>query len=238
MRRRWPWLLALALAGCGSPAAQPAPPSPAGPPRLGMTPAEVAEILGPPDRETLLRPTEDILEVIWTYKRPLRDFPRGCILTFGQDGSHLTSLQPREIPLTPPRLPPATEAPPTETPLPPLPPEAARQRVEALLGGPETALQAAVDNVMFRFPDCLPFLIEALDQPDRELSPDLRLFLAAAPGQPVDHLRRVHPASRRGLLLDVLTQGTGQHFGIPASPAEFPAIAARWKAWLKTRERP
>jgi hypothetical protein len=203
-----------------------------------MTPAEVAEALGPPDRETLLRPTEDVLEIVWTYKRPLPDFPRGSILTFGQNGSRLTSLQPREVPLTPRLLPPPSETPPTEAPLPPLTPEAARQRVEALLTCPEEALQAATDHVMFRFPACLPFLIEALDRPDQALSPDLSLFLAAAPGQPADHLRRVRPASRMGLVLGVLTQGTGRHFGTPAAPAEFPATAAQWKAWFHTQGPP
>lgn len=203
-----------------------------------MTPAEVAEVLGPPDRETLLRPTEDILDIVWTYKRPLQGFPRGSILTFGQNGNRLSSLQPREVPLTSPHLPPTAGAPPTEPPLPPLPPEATRRRVEALLSGPEEALQTATDNVMFRFPACLPFLVEALDRPDRALSLDLRLFLAAAPGQPADRMRRVHPASRMGLVLDVLSQGTGQHFGTPASPAEFPSIAARWKAWFSAQGRP
>ena len=232
MRRLCPLFLALALAGCGGLPAQQAPPDPTGTPNLGMTPAEAAEALGPPDRETLLRPTEDILEIVWTYKRPLRDFPRGCILTFSRNGSCLSTIQSREIPLTPPHLPPEDGAPATGIAPPPLPPETARQRVEALLSGPEETLQAATDNVMFRFPDCLPFLIEALDRPDRAFSPDLRLFLAAAPGQPADHLRRVHPASRMDLVLDVLTQGTGRHFGIPASSAEFSAIAARWKAWF------
>lgn len=236
-------LLALLLlpGGCGKPATPEVPES--RPIHLGMTPAEVSRAAGPPDRQTLLHPTPETLEIIWAYKRNRRVvledpalegegprvFPKGCILTFGENGRCLTAAMPPEAPADRPI--PQME----KRPLPPvgapLPPEEASARVAGLLSAPPETLQPAVDRVMVHFRDCLPWLVRALDGSDQPLPEDLRVFLPALPGEPAERLRRVRPRSRLTLVLQILNQGTGQHFGTPEDAEEMRVVAGRWKAW-------
>ena len=95
------------LAGCGGKTETPqAPPEKAsGVVRLGMTPDEVAEAAGVPDRTTNVAPGDGTLDIHWTYRRHRhlvlkgegetadRDFPAGCILVFGHDGQRLTEAR-------------------------------------------------------------------------------------------------------------------------------------------------
>ena len=244
--------LSLLLAGCGAPSEAPPPsePAPPGEVRLGMTPEEVVKAAGPNDFSNTVTTGDGQILILWTYKKRRhlvlkdekkgdQDFPKGCILTFGEGGRKLVEVEspmiplvrPRPAPEPPPAAPPPAPAPPPP-PLPPLPPAEASARVAELMGARGESLQAAVDRVMVRFPDCLPFLMEALDRPDEALPEGTRLFLPAPPGAPADLLRRVRPASRQALLLDLLSQGAGQHFGVPERPEDAAAVVARWKAWF------
>lgn len=227
------------IGGCGA-APRPAPDVP-GTLKLGMTPEEVVAAAGTPDRQTLLEAGTSALEIIWTYRRDrrvrfqdgdaVRDFPRGCSLSFSGDGRHLTEVRPAGIPDEAPKppAPPAGQPPPLPKPL--APAEAAR-RVEVLLAADGETLQPALDLVMIQFQACLPALGAALDRPDAPYPVPPRLFIASPPGTPEGPARRVRPASRHALLLHVLNTGTGRHFGSPASPSETAEAVARWKAWL------
>ncbi len=243
--------LAPVLAGCGGPQAPSPGPLPVGEVKLGMNVQEVASALGPPERTATTRVGDSQLELAWTYKSRHHvllkdasgdlDFPAGCVLVFGGDPARLTGVTGLGIPESRPRPPvlPAGDPVPTPAPAPPAAatsaPSDPRVLVSALMGRPAEELQPLVEAVMLRFPDCLPTLVESLSGPDQPLPASLRLFVPALPGQPPDRMRRVRPASRAALVLALLNQGTGEHFGVLEKPEDLPALAAQWKAWLAAR---
>ena len=105
-------VLLATLGGCARTEAELPPATAIGEVRLGMTPDEVFRSAGRPDVTNTLAPGDGTLTVIWTYKKyrhlalkgqgegaPDRDFPKGCILTFGKDGKRLTSADPPAIPI-------------------------------------------------------------------------------------------------------------------------------------------
>ena len=213
-----------------------------------MTHAEVVKAAGVPDHQTTLGRGEGMIDITWTYKKRHhlvlkdeagdQDFPKGAILIFGVDGRKLTQVLTPEIPASravPGAKPPVE--PPPEKPQPPAPlealrPEEARASVDRVLSGPEEGLQAEVDRILLRFGDCLPFLVAALDREDKPMAAGAKLFLQAPPGQPADRMRKVRPATRMALVLNLLNQGTGQHFGTPEKPEDLPGITAKWKEWF------
>ena len=248
MRRIGAALLALWLSGCGS-AVLPGDSVPSvAELRLGMTPEEVVKAAGVPDRQTSLGRGEGMIDITWTYRKNHhlvlkdeagdQDFPKGAILIFGVNGRKLTQVLTPEIPASravpgaepPVRPPPAQPMPPA--PLEALRPEEAKASVERVMTGPEAGLQNEVDRIILRFGDCLPFLVVALDGEDKPLPEGARFFLPALPGQPADRMRKVRPATRMALVLNLLNQGTGQHFGSPEKAGDLPAIAAKWKEWF------
>ncbi len=235
--KRIAWLPLALLIGCTGPSREAA--SPTGEVSLGMNPVEVAAALGQPNRQTSTGVGDTPIEVVWTYKRPRhvvlkdaagdRDFPEGCLLVFGGDGRRLTEVRPLGIPEVRTR-PPAP--PPVVTTADP------KALVEALMSRPPQELQGVVDAVMLRFPDCLPALVGALSAENQLLPEGTRLLLPALPGQPPERVRRLRPSSRMALLLGLLNQGTGEHFGVLEKPEDLPALAAQWKAWLDNRQPP